>query len=95
MTQPSDESREQALANIEGGCSFPFDRPDRWRVDDPDEPVPLAVDWAHKAARGILYDLSDRRGIRQELEQISQDDRVQIVSAMAEIIRAAKDEAGS
>lgn len=47
-----------------------------------------AVDWAHKAARGILSDLCDRRGIKWEFEKVADDDtKCDIVDSMAAIIR--------
>ena len=49
-------------------------------------------DWAERAALGILWDLSDRRGIKHELDEVDQDVRVEIVQKMAEIIRAASSE---
>ena len=48
-----------------------------------------AEDWTHKAARGICHDLLDRRGIKWEFEKVDDDVRVEIVEALAEIIRAA------
>lgn len=47
------------------------------------------VDAAHMAALGVLADLLDRRGIRQELEQIDGDIRAEIVTELAAIIRVA------
>jgi len=46
-------------------------------------------DWATKAALGILYDLSDRRGVGNELELIDEDVRQELLEAQASIIRAA------
>lgn len=49
-----------------------------------------ATDWAHKAARGILSDLCDRRGIKREFEKVEDDDiKFHIVDSMAAIIRYA------
>lgn len=49
------------------------------------------VDWAERAALGILADLCDRRGIKQELRQIEGDEDIteEIVKTLAEIIRTA------
>lgn len=51
------------------------------------------TDWAHRAARGVLSDLSDRRGIKWELQKVDMDTRKDIVAALAEIIRLAHSEA--
>jgi len=68
--------------NIINGNKFPFDQEDG-------ESTP-PIDWAHSAARGVLNNLEDRRGIRQELENIDEDIRVEIVESIAEIIRIAE-----
>lgn len=70
-----------AKSSLEMGAEFPYD-------DDSDTPSP-AVDWAHAAARGVLADLGDRRGVGQELEQVNDETRVELVQAVAEIIRLA------
>ena len=46
-------------------------------------------DWAERAALGVLYDLSDRGGIKHELDAVDDGVRVEIVEALAAIIRAA------
>lgn len=48
-----------------------------------------AVDWAERAALGILADLCDRLGIKWEFEQVDADIRPDIVEAVAAIVRAA------
>lgn len=48
-----------------------------------------AIDWAHAAARGLLADLLDRRGVKWELEKVAPDVRADIVTALAAIVRAA------
>lgn len=50
-------------------------------------------DWAHRAARGVLSDLCDRRGIKWELQKVDMDTRKDIVAALSEIIRLAHSEA--
>lgn len=45
------------------------------------------IDWAEKAALSVLNDLSDRRGIKHELDAIDYDVREEIVITMAAIIR--------
>ncbi|MCQ2992377.1 hypothetical protein NLO72_24570 [Pseudomonas tremae] len=69
-----------AKSSLEMGAEFPY--------DDSDTQSP-AVDWAHAAARGVLADLGDRRGVGQELEQVDDETRVELVQAVAEIIRLA------
>jgi len=59
------------------GQKYPYDR------DRPNE------DFAHVAARGIFADLTDRRGIKIELNRCDDDVRMEIVDAVAEIIRLA------
>ena len=46
-------------------------------------------DWAETAALGILWDLSDRGGIKHELEEVDDEVKAEIVEKMAAIIRAA------
>jgi hypothetical protein len=46
-------------------------------------------DWAEAAALGILYDLSDRGGIKHELSAVDDEIKAEIVEKMAAIIRAA------
>ncbi|MEX3555946.1 MAG: hypothetical protein VB131_04920 [Burkholderia gladioli] len=74
---------------LEHGAQFPFDAPDSWRKNYPNEAPPDCPDWAHAAARGVLADLTDRRGIKQELVDLDADVRAELVGSVAEIIRAA------
>lgn len=46
-------------------------------------------DWAEAAALGILYDLNDRRSIKQGFYGLDDGVKVEIVEKMASIIRAA------
>lgn len=46
------------------------------------------TDTAEHIALGILYDLSDRRGIKHELAAVDDDVRPQIVEELAAIIRS-------
>lgn len=69
------------------GNEFPYDASDAWRNSDDAPPPPS--DWAHSAARGVLADLTDRRGIKWGFDDVDEDVRVEIVEAMAAIIRAA------
>ena len=50
---------------------------------------PPAIDWAHTAARGVLADLCDRRGVKWELEKIDHDVRAELTQSLACIIRQA------
>lgn len=74
------EELKIARRQIAHGNQFPY--------DGGLEAAP-ASDWAHTAARGILADLLDRRGIKWELEKVEEDVRVDIVTALAAIVRAA------
>lgn len=87
-------SNEQARSRIQHGNEFPYDAPDDWwNAEEVITPSP-PTDWAHSAARGILADLEDRRGIKNELHNIDEQVRVDIVQSIAAIIRVAS-EAGS
>lgn len=66
---------EKAKHSIELGTKYPYDGN-----------VPLK-DWAHKAARGILADLSDRRGIKNELADVDMDVCIEMIESISEIIR--------
>jgi hypothetical protein len=79
---------------LEHGAKYPYDGgADFWEDRTPTPPP--APDWAHAAARGVLADLLDRRGIKWALddEQIDRETRAEIVQSLAEIIRLAKAEA--
>ena len=73
------------------GAEFPYDAgADFW--EDRNPLPPPAADWAHAAARGVLADLLDRRGIKWALndEQIDHETRAELTQTMAAIIRAAQ-----
>ena len=76
---------DHAERSFDIGNKWPYDAPARWESTMPLPPV----DWAHQAARGILYDLGDRGGIKHAFRDIDEDVRVDIVEAMAAIIRVA------
>lgn len=80
---PQGDSPMSATQNLEAGSKFPYDQP-----DDVDAPVP-ATDWAHAAARGVLSNLRGRGGIGNELEQLDEELRQEIISEAAEVIRQA------
>lgn len=73
---------------LERGNKWPYDAPDAWWGGDGGDP-PKPVDWAHAAARGVLYDLNDRGGIKHGFANIDENIRKDIVVALAAIIRAA------
>ncbi len=82
-----------AKHSLRMGARFPYDAPDAWWNSRGDNPPP-AIDKAHAAARGILEDLCDRRGIKRGFEGIDEETRIEIVASLAEIIRAAMSEGG-
>lgn len=71
------QGRTDAERACDKGVDYPYDghRPEK--------------DWAHKAARGVLYDLSDRGGIKHGLRDVDREVREDIVDALADIIREA------
>lgn len=83
---------EHVRLRLRQGAEHPYDEPYLFRENGEDYPM-LAIDWAHRAAHGILADLCDRRGIKQALraDGLDEDDetRAEIVAMMAEIIREA------
>lgn len=74
--------------SLRRGDRFPYDASDRWRNGDTENPPP-PTDWAHRAARGVIADLTDRGGIKWGFEDIDEDVRAEIVATLATIIRAA------
>lgn len=74
------------------GQKYPYDATDAWWSADAENPPP-ADDWAHSAARAVLADLTDRRGIKHELEGIDEEIRAEIVQALAAVIRYSHEEA--
>jgi len=88
---------EMARSALARGDARPFDASEEWHREnwdrDPAVNPPLADDWAHRAARGIVDELSDDHGAKLEdafhLERIREGDRRAIVETMAAIIRQA------
>lgn len=80
-------TKEKTITEIrlEQGNEYPYDRPD----DYEDGATFPATDWAHAAARGIIADLSDRRGIKHSFGDVDEDVRKELVQSIAEIIREA------
>lgn len=78
------------------GDEYPYDAPDDWWRNSSDREVlsgPPPKDWAHRAARGIYADLLDRRGIKQQLQDVDEEVRAECIESAASIIRQAKIEA--
>jgi hypothetical protein len=73
---------------LKRGNAFPYDAPDTWWNGDGKCPPP-AKHWAHAAARGVLADLKDRRGIKHAFTEIDERTRREIVGDLARIILAA------
>ena len=81
------------MTNAQISLKFSDDYP--YEIDEDTNPGAdlKPTDWAHRGARGVLSDLSDRRGIKWELEKVDMDTRKDIVAALTEIIRLAHSEA--
>lgn len=77
---------------LEHGANHPYDAgADFWEDRTPTPPP--ATDWAHAAARGVLADLCDRRGVKWELDKVDHDVRAELVQSLADIIRQANADA--
>lgn len=70
---------------LKHGSDFPYDAGDSFWIEG--NPPPPPVDSAHAAARGILANMCDRRGIKRGFEDIDLDVRVEIAETIAAIIR--------
>lgn len=73
---------------VERGASFPFDGSDEfWSTDETFQADP-ARNWVHAAARGIMSDVRDRRGIKQSFQIFEwlEADRVKLISDLSGII---------
>lgn len=79
-----------ARRTLQRGLDFPYDAPDQWWEGMLGASPPPPVDWAHAAARGVVADLTDRRGIKREFGDLDEDVRKDIVESLAEIIREAQ-----
>lgn len=80
---------ERAKQSISLGAEFPYDAPDAWWNGDEEAKPPASADDAHLAARAVVADLKDRRGIKNGFNNVDEDIRVEIVDRLAEIIRQA------
>lgn len=83
-------SSKPAQNSLDHGALFPYDAGADFWEDRTPTPAPT-LDWAHAAARGILADLGDRRGVKQELDAVDHDVRAELVQSMAAIIRLANE----
>jgi hypothetical protein len=85
-------SKDSATHTLERGEKFPFDASDTWWKESGGKSPPKSATWSQYAARGILADLTDRRGIKQGFDEIDEDVRAEIVESLAEIIDLANKE---
>jgi hypothetical protein len=83
---------QSALNSLKQGADYPWDAGDQFE-DDVEILPTLAQDWAHYAARGILADLTDRRGIKNGFNNIDEQTRGDIVTKLRQIILVARREA--
>ena len=90
MANANDEQAQNVFRSLEQGTKFPYDGGAHFCEDRSPTPTPTQ-DWAHAAARGVLADLQDRRGIKQALDDVNIDHetRAEITKTMAAIIRQA------
>lgn len=84
----SDAAFNDAEFRLKHGSRFPYDAPDGWWREDGTQ-EPLGGDWAVVAARAVLADLCDRRGVKQGLYDIDYEVRAEMVQSLADIIRLA------
>lgn len=80
-----------AASKLVAGDKYPYDAPDDWWRDGDSLPPP-PTDWAHRSARGVISDLTDRRDIKRGFENVDEDIRVEIIETIASIIRQAHTE---
>jgi len=71
------DKHDRARCSVEYGTEYPYDG----KHD---------ADWTHRAARGVLYDLCDRRGIKHAFSDVDADVREEMVASLALIIAAAQ-----
>lgn len=76
---------------IEQGNKYPFDAPDKWWQADANQPnpPPPATHWSVSAARAIVKDLQERKGIAQELtvDKIDEKTRQAIILSISEVVK--------
>ena len=91
--------QERVADALKRADRIPYDTSDAWYdvaawlEEEQDTNPPPAIDWAHRAARGIVEELSDDRGAALETafhrERVPEDVRVELVTVIAEVIRQA------
>jgi hypothetical protein len=96
MAQTLQERVADALKRAD---RIPYDTSDAWYdvaawlEEEEESNPPQASDWAHRAARGIIEELSDDRGAALETafhrERVPEEVRVELVTVIAEVIRQA------
>lgn len=75
---------------LHSGEHYPFDATDEWiEMYSASRLPPEAKDYAHRAARGIIANLQDRRGVKYGFNRIDEDMRIDIVEDISAIIREA------
>lgn len=75
---------------LDMGDKFPYDAPDSfWEYEGETNIPPAPKHWAHRAARGVIADLQDRRSIKNGFDDIDELTRAEIVESLTEIIKQA------
>lgn len=90
-------TEQEIRQRLKMGQEYPFDGTDEWwqqnQDADPKTEAPAdKLDWAVRAARGVIADLCDRRAIKNGFDDIEADTRREIVETMAAIIRFAAEQ---
>ena len=73
MSDPTPE-QTQAQREVERAIAYPYDGRE-------------AADAAHLAVQAVIVDLMDRRDIKWAFQNVEEDTRIEIVQALADIIR--------
>lgn len=77
---------------LDCGDRYPYDAGKAWHRqsrEDDNLAAPPATDWAHRAARGVIAEMMDRKGIFECLEAVPHTVRAEMVRSIAAVIRAA------
>jgi hypothetical protein len=84
-------TEQEIRHRLSHGNKWPYDASDAWwqSSGEPDGAPADNLDWATRAARAVLADMCDRRGIKRGFEDIPEDVRREIVETTAAIIRMA------
>lgn len=77
----------RAFTSLQHGDRWPFDASDVWKKGKGDHPPP-PVDWAHRAVRGVVADLTGRSGM-DVFGGVDELTRVALAESLAAIIRLA------